>query len=239
MKKLNLVNKKFGRLIAIKSIKFKNKLSWECQCDCGNMVIVPTFQLTSGNKNSCGCINVEMRNSIINKKFGRLTVISYSHSDRGRRSIYNCICECGKSRIAARNKLIDGTSLSCGCLTKEKRSIIKRKEYGSSTKNSLYLRYKNSAKQRNIKFLLSKVDVFKLFEGNCHYCGGLPATIVKIPNHFGSFTYNGIDRVDSNSGYIKENVVSCCQTCNYMKNTQTCEQFLNNIKKIAIHNNII
>ena len=43
---------------------------------------------------------------------------------------------------------------------------------------------------------------------------------------------NGIDRIDSNIGYIKENCVSCCWTCNKMKNNFSQKEFLEKINKI-------
>lgn len=33
----------------------------------------------------------------------------------------------------------------------------------------------------------------------------------------GEFISNGIDRIDNNRGYVKENCVPCCKTCNYAK----------------------
>jgi hypothetical protein len=32
----------------------------------------------------------------------------------------------------------------------------------------------------------------------------------------GEWVYNGIDRVDNNKQYIKENLVSCCKKCNFI-----------------------
>ncbi len=32
------------------------QIVWECKCDCGNRSLVPSYNLTSGNTKSCGCI---------------------------------------------------------------------------------------------------------------------------------------------------------------------------------------
>lgn len=53
---------------------------------------------------------------------------------------------------------------------------------------------------------------------SCTYCG-LDAN-------------KGIDRVDNAQGYTKENSVSCCKTCNYMKNKLSLEDFKKQIERV-------
>lgn len=58
---LDLTNRRFGKLTAIKQVgndKHGCKL-WQCKCDCGNTTIVATPSLTSGNTKSCGCLSSE------------------------------------------------------------------------------------------------------------------------------------------------------------------------------------
>lgn len=57
-KKLNLMGQRFGRLVVIKEVgrdKHK-KVLWACVCDCGNINIVGSTTLKSGNTKSCGCL---------------------------------------------------------------------------------------------------------------------------------------------------------------------------------------
>jgi len=71
---------------------------------------------------------------------------------------------------------------------------------------SQYKNYCRSAKRRKKRFSLS-FDEFKLFfEIPCNYCGTITEGII------------GLDRVDNNIGYIINNCVSCCKTCNIGKN---------------------
>ena len=60
---------------------------------------------------------------IIGKKFGRLTVISFSHSN-GYRKYFLCKCECGKEKIIYKGSLLSGRTLSCGCFQKEQAKNI-------------------------------------------------------------------------------------------------------------------
>lgn len=61
-KAINIAGQKFGRLTAINpcgKTKSGNVL-WLCKCECGNITIVPTQHLKSGNTKSCGCLNSEL-----------------------------------------------------------------------------------------------------------------------------------------------------------------------------------
>lgn len=85
-----------------------------------------------------------------------------------------------------------------------------------------YRRYKSSAKRRNLEFKLSKNEFCNLLnDKKCFYCG--------------SFDELGIDRIDSNVGYIIQNCTSCCKKCNIMKNVFSQSEFHEHIEKIFFH----
>ena len=58
-------------------------------------------------------------NDLPGKRFGRLTVVSYSKSKPSRGAYWNCMCECGKTHIARGSHLVLGNVKSCGCLNAE------------------------------------------------------------------------------------------------------------------------
>lgn len=70
MKVLDLSNKKFYKLTAIRQVQSRNnRTMWECICDCGNTTLVLTSNLTCGRVKSCGCLKNEKlinRNTIHN-----------------------------------------------------------------------------------------------------------------------------------------------------------------------------
>ena len=71
-------------------------------------------------------------NDLTGKVYGRLTVLRYSHSKHG--AYWECICTCGKKKIASANCLRTGGTKSCGCLTSgavdhEKRAEAARKRW--------------------------------------------------------------------------------------------------------------
>lgn len=52
------------------------------------------------------------------KRFGRLLVLSFSHSHGGN-AYWNCVCDCGAKTKTSANGMKRGKSKSCGCLRKE------------------------------------------------------------------------------------------------------------------------
>ena len=44
---------------------------------------------------------------------------------------------------------------------------------------------------------------------------------------------NGIDRIDNNIGYTKENSVPCCEICNKAKRDMSYNDFINYLKRIV------
>lgn len=62
MKKLDIKNRKFGRLLVLKEVGINKNLrpTWKCLCDCGNIKITTVNKLTTGNTQSCGCLHKEL-----------------------------------------------------------------------------------------------------------------------------------------------------------------------------------
>ena len=107
----------------------------------------------------------------------------------------------------------------------------KQKEFNIKRHNSYetqYDNYRRSAELKQLVFAITFDEYSKLVKNPCHYCGVLQ-----------NRGFNGVDRENSAKGYILENCVSCCKMCNYMKNTLTCEVFVNRVEHILTYNKII
>ena len=63
-KREDLTGQRFGRLTVIsyneEVSKQKKRSWWNCKCDCGNEVRVPTAELKRGGTKSCGCLQKEI-----------------------------------------------------------------------------------------------------------------------------------------------------------------------------------
>lgn len=156
-------------------------------------------------------------------RYGRLTVLEYLGPGTYRRAQWLCICDCGNKKKAYGHNLRKGRNKSCGCLNKE--ISWHRLPLGEGAFNYLCNRLKRNAKERGYEFDLTKEQVRAVVTQNCHYCGSLPTQVTKYRRCNGSFTYNGIDRVDNSRGYVESNVVPCCGRCNRAKDTMDVEEF--------------
>jgi hypothetical protein len=94
-------------------------------------------------------------------------------------------------------------------------------------------------KKYNNEKIISPSDALKISLQPCFFCKTkhsltytdinkktnkkISKTILKI---------NGLDRINSNNGYTKSNVVSCCKICNICKNDMLLSDFIKHIKKI-------
>jgi hypothetical protein len=246
---VNLIGKRFGKFTVLsKSKNIDNKsnkskrsfTAWNCECECGNILVIRTSTLTSGLQKSCGCIVSKYGTAIkVGDKYNQLTAVSY---DGG---YWKCLCDCGEYTTTITHHLISGNTKSCGCLKikkakeNQKQSVKVNTKYAPNITSARRI-YKSYCKRNIID--LSFDGWFKITQQNCNYCGIEPnqkynyfknkvsASIYAKEN--GYFTYNGIDRVDNNKGYVEGNVVSCCWTCNRAKSDRNYKDYYDYIGKL-------
>lgn len=136
------------------------------------------------------------------KKFGRLTVISFSHISKSH-AYWNCICDCGNRRVVCGSAMMTGKTKSCGCIGRE----MSRKRM---TKNG----YSGT---RVYRILIGmKQRCYKISDKDYARYGGRGITIcdewLQDPKNFitwaleHGYTDNlSIDRIDVNGNYTPEN----------------------------------
>jgi hypothetical protein len=108
----------------------------------------------------------------------------------------------------------------------------RQKPKGFASFNQTLLSCKKGARQRGLKWNLSRFVCLHLFQERCFYCGAEPVKHFTVKRTHGCFYSNGIDRIDSTKGYTRNNVVSCCTKCNFMKGSLSSEDFLAHLKQI-------
>lgn len=130
-KRIDLTGQKFNMLTVIKldHVGKRSTSYWLCKCDCGNEAVVNGGNLRSGATKSCGCLKhiaskkkmkenaeKENRQSLVGKRFGRLTVISNKCEDVISKT-WVCKCDCGKVLELPESQL--PLYKSCGCQNRE------------------------------------------------------------------------------------------------------------------------
>ena len=145
---------------------------------------------------------------------------------------YKCECiKCGSIQIKQLHHLKgfkgDGCLECTDKLTPKPRMSINERNYSN---------YKQKIKsQTSHNFKLSFEEFDSIVSKNCYYCGSEPIFPERFKNEFKNREieyFNGIDRIDSNKGYILNNCVPCCSTCNRMKSDMIQLEFLNHVEKI-------
>jgi len=170
-----------------------------------------------------------------------LTVINSTVIYKNKKSYILCKCSCGNIKEIRKDNLFDKRenkrTKSCGCKQSQNRKTkIRRPESMYST---LYTSCKSSAINRKIEFGLLKEQHTEIIQKECHYCGSPP----KLGQRVGKYKsvvgtpviYNGVDRINSNIGYIISNCVPCCSICNKMKMQYSVEDFMKKTLEIYSH----
>lgn len=102
-------------------------------------------------------------------------------------------------------------------------------------RHAVYSRYKVSAQRRNIEFDIDKEYFFNIILKPCVYCNSEKISFASKPKSSpwqSDFFYTGIDRIDSNYGYIDKNIQPCCKWCNIAKSNRSEKEFLDWIKTV-------
>lgn len=244
------IGDKYGKLTIISRLdncitSSKEIPRWECKCDCGNNIIVLAPYLLRGRKKDCGCVyDITPKNHLKSQdKYNRLTLIKYY---KGR---WECQCECGKITTLTSQQITSGNTKSCGCLNKEQnikkaaKLIAARRKYEPRIASAM--RVWKQYKYRDPDFIVSFDNWLKISQEKCYYCGIEPNSHYNMFNDTngksskygidnGLFSYNGLDRIDSNKSHSLDNIVTCCYMCNRSKNNLDLNIFLNKIQNFHI-----
>lgn len=124
---------------------------------------------------------------------------------------------------------------------KIQRRINKSKiEWEISAVNRLFSNSRASAMNRGLAWSISKKFFANLIRSNCYYCNAPPSNVYQRKGRRNPiFFYTGIDRLNNNKGYTKDNVAPCCSKCNKLKsNLLTAEQAKVVIKALLEYNSL-
>lgn len=86
------------------------------------------------------------------QRFGRLVVLTVAGYNNDKRVTWNCLCDCGGTVIVSGKYLRSGRTGSCGCLRRERASLLNAKHgmHGTSTWQS-WISMRNRCYNKNQK----------------------------------------------------------------------------------------
>ena len=170
----------------------------------------------------------------IGQNFGRLTVVAKERI--GKQIRFLCKCCCGKNKSLLGSSLKRKTISSCGCYQLELMLADARLDPGERTFKYIEYTYKKNSRVKKgiISYDLTTEYFRNIIQQNCFWCDSFPSpsnvyykrdgTRSKMGVHVTKecadlhwINVNGIDRVDSNRGYVIDNCVPSCSNCNYAK----------------------
>lgn len=135
------------------------------------------------------------------QKFGRLTVVDFSHLDKWKEAVWNCICDCGNLKKVKGALLVRGGTKSCGCLLKEvnsKSKITHGRSYSPTYTTWIHMKDRcNNPKHTHFQHYGGRgIKICERWEYN------FENFLEDMGERPKGYTLN---RIDNDGGYFKEN----------------------------------
>lgn len=184
-------------------------------------------------KNNLEYIKPIRYKDLTGKKYFKLEVIKFDGLDRHGKSKWLCLCECGNTKSISIGSLNRKLTRSCGCISKN----IKRIKSYKDIPHQWFRRLFNQATTRDYEFKITIKDIWDQYEKQdkkCYYT----RTNVNFHSDMSNKPHlctASIDRIDSNRGYTKDNIVICHKMVNLSKSFLSKEEFIKMCNLIA-HN---
>lgn len=117
----------YERLTVIEHVGPKK---WHCRCACGNEIVTCSSSLLKGHTRSCGCLRREIQGQckvdLRGQRFERLVAVQEVDRSASLTRRWECLCDCGQTKVVNQSDLRNGNTRSCGCLQQEHRSTVSR-----------------------------------------------------------------------------------------------------------------
>jgi len=202
----DLTNKIFGKWRVLYRTTNDNsgKAMWVCECQCDKHTTKPVSARTlkAHTSTNCGCERLKTIANLADIKI-------HIRDEQGniiKKKCFRCKQWLPLSDFWKNVAQKDGYSGEC-------------KQCQTSSVEGRYNIYKKNARKRNIDFNLTFQDFKTLTSQPCSYCGDSQGLI-------------GIDRIDSQKGYNKNNCTPACKYCNLMKLDYDLDFWLKHMEQI-------
>lgn len=183
---------------------------------------------------------------VVGAQYWDYTVVSENtRVNNDKRTEFEVRCLCGNIYFKEARSIISGKSKRCKSCAGINYAIKSEKKTRAKSvgliSTALHSHYRLNAKKRNIYFEVSKEQIWELFQkqdGKCKL-SGVEITLsleVSQGNPDWKKITASLDRIDSNYGYVIDNIQWVHKHVNRMKRDYQQEYFINFCKLIALNN---
>ena len=190
-----------------------------------NSIEIPDKKLNSGTK-------FKDRSG---EKHNSWTILKI-HSKNGKNFIWECICDCGNVVLREINNICSNHSKKCVNCANDEKKILK---YDAELSDAIWNKIILSAKRRNIFVEMTKDEAYSIFLKQNKKCllSGLEINFAKNPKEFRELKQTAsLDRINSDIGYVRDNLQWVHKDINLMKNVFSQDKFIELCKLITKKN---
>lgn len=181
---------------------------------------------------------MEIKSNLNGRRVGLLVVQGFSH-DHNSHHYWNCLCDCGNTKVVRGSHLYTKAIKSCGCLIRRQgKDCPAFRGYEEISGDFLHsIRY--GAKTRKIEYNLKSKYLWDLFikQKRCCALSGVPLTFEggSTENRYAATSKKtaSLDRINSTRGYIEGNVQWIHKDLNWMKQSLDEPRFVEWCRKVA------
>ena len=184
-----LIGQKVNKWTILELKIVKNVCYATCSCECGTTKDVNVYNLVHNHTKDCGCgrkkmLSASKGTNLVGQRFGKLLVVEkLPESNKFKRVLYKCKCDCGNETIVPSNSLLTGHTNSCGCINSYYNmyidKLLNNMQVVYTTEHSVDI---NGHKLR-FDFYLPEYNLFIEYDGEQHY----------TPVNFGKWNDDDLD----------------------------------------------
>jgi len=190
---------------------------------------------------------VRKTKDLTGQRFGRLVVLGpgrLAKKGKTTQRLWLCQCDCGNTTHSIAWLMKNGVKLSCGCLKADSSRSRRRESHPTWTgyndiSGAFWCRVKTGARIRKIEFDITIEEAWQLYLEQHQLCAlsGQPIFFAKSTDELkAGLNTASLDRIDSNKGYVKDNIQWVHVDVNYMKQWFDQNKFIEWCEHIARHN---
>ena len=166
--------------------------------------------------------NLPRFEDITGQRFGRLIALEFVRLDRFGKAIWKVHCDCGREKEINASGMKAGIVISCGCYKRERMSTGYKDISGS-----YWRKVHKMALQRGYEFTITMEQAWDIFLKQEKKCALSGISLEMWPDNNKYYLQTAsLDRIDSNVGYIPENLQWVHKRVNFLKRDYSEEELV-------------